>query len=253
MTKRIVIAVGGNALIADKDHQSETDQSEQVKKTCAHIIPLIVAGHEVVITHGNGPQVGFILQRSEMCAEKFSRIPIDTAGAQTQGAIGYYFVQNLKNLLQSNKLEQSVCALVTQTLVNKNDESFQKPSKPIGSFWSPTDAAQLDAQYGWTMKEDAGRGFRRVVASPMPIDILEKDIIKKLLADKTIVIAGGGGGVPVIKDEQGQLSGIEAVIDKDRGSAHLANEINADALIIATAVDFVYVNLNKDNQKNWNR
>lgn len=249
MSKRLVIAVGGNALIADKDHQSESDQNEQVRKTCAHIIPLIVAGHEVVITHGNGPQVGFILQRSEMCSEKLSRIPINTAGAQTQGAIGYYFVQNLKNLLQSNNLEQSVCALVTQTLVNKNDESFQKPSKPIGSFWSQTEAIQMQKQYGWIMKEDAGRGYRRVVASPMPLEILEKDIIQKLIADKTIVIAGGGGGVPVIKDEQGQLQGVEAVIDKDRGSAHLANEIKADALIIATAVDFVYINFNKDNQK----
>lgn len=249
MSKRIVIAVGGNALIEDKNHQSEQDQYLQVKKTCTHIIPLIEAGHEVVITHGNGPQVGFILQRSEESAGKMHRTPIDSAGAETQGAIGYYFSQNLQNLLLEKNISKPVCAVVTQTVVDKNDPSFQNPSKPIGSFCSEEESQKLSAQYGWTMKEDAGRGWRRVVPSPLPLDIAEKEIIKDLLAKGVIVTACGGGGIPVVRNENGLLSGVEAVIDKDRGAALLANEINADELVIATAVDFVCVNFNKPDEK----
>lgn len=250
MLKRIVIAVGGNALIADKNHQSEQDQFNQVNKTCHHIVPLVEAGHEVVITHGNGPQVGFILQRSELCADKMDRVPIDSAGAQTQGAVGYYFVQNLKNILQEKNLPIDICAIATQMLVNKDDPSFQNPSKPIGSFSNEKEALELQNKYGWIMKEDAGRGWRRVVPSPLPLQTIEKNTIEILLKNKTVVVAVGGGGVPVIKTEAGQLKGVEAVIDKDKSSALLANEIKADDLIIATAVDFVCINFNKPDQKN---
>jgi len=249
MSKRIVIAVGGNALIEDKNHHSEGDQFNQVNKTCHHIAPLVEAGHEVVITHGNGPQVGFILQRSELCADKMDRMPIDSAGAQTQGAIGYYFVQNLKNIFQEKKMENEVSAVVTQMIVNKDDPSFQNPNKPIGAFSNEEEAKELQEKYGWVMKEDAGRGWRRVVPSPLPLETVEKNIIEILLKNKSVVIACGGGGVPVVREENGNLKGVEAVIDKDRSSALLANEIKADDLIIATAVDFVYVNFNKPEQK----
>jgi carbamate kinase len=248
--KRIVIAVGGNALIENKDKQSEQDQYLQVYKTCQHIFPLIEAGHQVVITHGNGPQVGFILQRAEIAFEQtgMDRVPIDVADAQTQGAIGYFFVRALHNLFLENKISKKAVALITHVEVDPKDAGYQNPSKPIGTFYPKSEAKLLSDQYGWTMKEDAGRDYRRVVPSPLPKKILEKEIILDLITQSHIVIACGGGGIPVIADKNG-LQGSEAVIDKDRTGALLANELKADIFVVATAVDFVYLDFNKPTQK----
>jgi len=250
MSKRIVLAIGGNALIIDKDHQTEADQYKQVKKTCKDILPLVQAGYEVIITHGNGPQVGFILERSEIAAKAngLHRVPIDTADAETQGAIGFYLAQNMKNFLAAEGLENEVVALITQVLVNASDPAFNNPTKPIGSFYSKAEAMALYKNNGWAVSEDAGRGWRRVIPSPQPIDVIEKETIKQLLKNKTIVITCGGGGVPVVY-QRGKLKGVEAVIDKDRASALLASQVKADELIIATAVDYVYINFGKPNQK----
>lgn len=254
MGKRIVLAVGGNALITDKNHQSEADQYEQVKITCGHIAPLIEAGHELVISHGNGPQVGFILESSELAFQNkiLDRIPIDSADAQTQGSIGFYLVQNLRNILTEKNLSYEVAGIITQSLVDINDPAFNNPTKPIGSFYTQEEAQALHEKNNWTVAEDAGRGWRRVIPSPEPINIIEKEIIKKLLKEKIIIIASGGGGIPVIKKDN-KLIGIEAVIDKDKASALLANEISADELIIATAVEKVYLNYKKSNQQELNK
>lgn len=254
MGKRIVLAVGGNALITDKNHQSEADQYEQVKITCGHIVPLIEAGHELVISHGNGPQVGFILESSELAFQNkiLDRIPIDSADAQTQGSIGFYLVQNLRNILTEKNLSYEVAGIITQSLVDINDPAFNNPTKPIGSFYTQEEAQALHEKNNWTVAEDAGRGWRRVIPSPEPISIIEKEIIKKLLKEKIIIIASGGGGIPVIKKDN-KLIGIEAVIDKDKASALLANEISADELIIATAVEKVYLNYKKSNQQELNK
>jgi len=254
MGKRIVLAVGGNALITDKNHQSEADQYEQVKITCGHIVPLIEAGHELVISHGNGPQVGFILESSELAFQNkiLDRIPIDSADAQTQGSIGFYLVQNLRNILTEKNLSYEVAGIITQSLVDINDPAFNNPTKPIGSFYTQEEAQALHEKNNWTVAEDAGRGWRRVIPSPEPINIIEKEIIKKLLKEKIIIIASGGGGIPVIKKDN-KLIGIEAVIDKDKASALLANEISADELIIATAVEKVYLNYKKSNQQELNK
>lgn len=254
MGKRIVLAVGGNALITDKNHQSEADQYEQVKITCGHIAPLIEAGHELVISHGNGPQVGFILESSELAFQNkiLDRIPIDSADAQTQGSIGFYLVQNLRNILTEKNLSYEVAGIITQSLVDINDPAFNNPTKPIGSFYTQEEAQALHEKNNWTVAEDAERGWRRVIPSPEPINIIEKEIIKKLLKEKIIIIASGGGGIPVIK-KNNKLIGIEAVIDKDKASALLANEISADELIIATAVEKVYLNYKKSNQQELNK
>lgn len=194
MTKRIVLAVGGNALIIDKNHQTEADQYEQVRITCEHIAPLIEAGHEVVVTHGNGPQVGFILERSELAWQEknLHRVPVDTADAETQGAIGFYLTQNLKNILQTKNLTPEITAIVTQVVVDKNDQAFKHPTKPIGSFYSETEAKELQTKNNWTFTEDAGRGWRRVIPSPEPIDVVEKNTINLLLQNNTVVVACGG-------------------------------------------------------------
>jgi len=254
MGKRIVLAVGGNALIVDKNHQSEADQYEQVKITCGHIAPLIEAGHELVITHGNGPQVGFILESSELAFQNkiLDRVPVDTADAQTQGSIGFYLIQNLRNILTEKKLKLEVAGIITQSLVDIDDPAFNNPTKPIGSFYTKEGAMALHKKNNWAIAEDAGRGWRRVIPSPEPIDIIEKEIIKKLLKEKVVIVAGGGGGIPVIR-KNNKLIGVEAVIDKDKATALLANEIEADELIIATAVEKVCLNYKKPDQKELNK
>lgn len=254
MGKRIVLAVGGNALIVDKNHQSEADQYEQVKITCGHIAPLIEAGHELVITHGNGPQVGFILESSELAFQNkiLDRVPVDTADAQTQGSIGFYLIQNLRNILTEKKLKLEVAGIITQSLVDIDDPAFNNPTKPIGSFYTKEGAMALHKKNNWAVAEDAGRGWRRVIPSPEPIDIIEKEIIKKLLKEKVVIVAGGGGGIPVIR-KNNKLIGVEAVIDKDKATALLANEIEADELIIATAVEKVCLNYKKPDQKELNK
>jgi carbamate kinase len=247
--KTIVIAIGGNSLIKDAEHRSVVDQYAAVVETAHHIADLVARGFRVVITHGNGPQVGFILLRSEHSRGLLHEVPLDSIGADTQGAIGYQIQQAMQNDFRRRGLKKSVATIVTQALVDKNDPAFQKPTKPIGQFYKKEEADDRMRVEKWSMVEDAGRGWRRVVASPKPTRIIEADAIKHLVADGCIVVAAGGGGIPVVQDEQGDLHGAAAVIDKDLASAVLAKEIAADMLVISTAVEKVYLNFGKPDQK----
>lgn len=247
--KTVVIAVGGNALIKDENHMSVPDQYAAVVETAQHITDLIEKGFRVVISHGNGPQVGFILLRSEHSRGLLHEVPLDSIGADTQGAIGYQLQQALGNEFRKRGLKNSVVTIVTQTLVDHNDPAFQKPTKPIGQFYKKEEADDRIRVEKWSMVEDAGRGWRRVVASPKPVRIIEADVIKKLVADGYTLIAAGGGGIPVVADEAGNLRGTAAVIDKDLASAALAKEIGADLLVISTAVEKVCLNFGKPDQK----
>jgi carbamate kinase len=249
--KIAVIAIGGNSLIKDGKHQSVEDQYDAAKETCKHIADMIEAGYEVVIGHGNGPQVGFILRRSEIAAkvEGMHEIPLDVCGADSQGAIGYALQQNLQNELCRRGINKPVATVVTQVLVDQNDPAFKSPSKPIGSFMDESEARRRQSEMGWTVVEDAGRGWRRVVASPLPKEIVEIDAIKALIAAGVIVISTGGGGIPVVRNAAGDLEGIAAVIDKDFGSSLLANNVGAEMFVISTAVEQVALNYGKPDQK----
>ncbi|HUK81879.1 MAG TPA: carbamate kinase [Verrucomicrobiae bacterium] len=247
--KTVVIAIGGNSLIKDEKHMSVADQYAAVCETAQHIANLIERGFRVVITHGNGPQVGFILLRSEHSRGLLHEVPLDSIGADTQGAIGYQIQQAIGNELRKRNVKKSVATVITQSLVDRNDPAFQKPTKPIGQFYKKQDAEDRMRVEEWTMVEDAGRGWRRVVASPKPVRIIEADAIRRLVEDGFIVVAVGGGGIPVVQDEQGNLQGSAAVIDKDLASAVLAKEIAADLLVISTAVEKVYLNFGKPDQK----
>ncbi len=249
--KIAVIAIGGNSLIKDSKHQSVEDQYEAATETCKHIADMIEAGYEVVIGHGNGPQVGFILRRSEIAAkaEGMHEIPLDVCGADSQGAIGYALQQNLQNELCRRGINKPVATVVTQVLVDRNDPAFKNPTKPIGGFMDETEGKRRQAEMGWTVVEDAGRGWRRVVASPLPKEIVEIDAIKALIAAGVIVISTGGGGIPVIRNEKGDLEGVAAVIDKDFGSSLLANNVGAEMFVISTAVEKAALNFGKPDQK----
>jgi carbamate kinase len=249
MSRVAVVAVGGNSLIKDKDHQTIPDQYAAVAETTAHIAGMIQAGWEVVVTHGNGPQVGFILRRSELSVHELHPVPLDFCGADTQGAIGYMFQMALHNQFRQRGLVKQATTIVTQALVDRNDPAFQNPSKPIGSFMDETRAAKHRAENGWTVVEDAGRGWRRVVASPTPVRIIERDAIEALIQKGFTVISVGGGGIPVVEDEHGDLRGVEAVIDKDHASSLLASSIGADLFLISTAVEKVAINYNKPDQR----
>lgn len=244
-----VVAVGGNALIKDKDHQTVQDQYACSVETMGHITSMIEMGWDVVVTHGNGPQVGFILRRSELSSHELHEVPLDYCGADTQGSIGYMFQQSLQNHFLERKMERSAVTVVTQTIVNRDDPAFQHPTKPIGSFMSEDLAKIKMEQEKWTMVEDAGRGWRRVVPSPIPQRIVEADAIQSLIKAGFVVVAVGGGGIPVMETPSGELVGVEAVIDKDFGSSILASMINADLFLISTAVEKVAINFNKPDQK----
>ena len=244
-----VVAVGGNALIKDKNHQTVPDQYQAAVETMKHIANMIIDGWDVVITHGNGPQVGFILRRSELAAHELHEVPLDYCGADTQGSIGYMFQQALHNEFRLRGIKKQAVTVITQTIVDRNDPAFQNPTKPIGSFMDETAAKEKMAKEGWTMVEDAGRGWRRVVPSPIPQTIVEADAIRSLIEQGFVVIGVGGGGIPVIQKENGDLVGVEAVIDKDFGSAILASMIKADIFLISTAVEKVAINFNKPDQK----
>jgi carbamate kinase len=244
-----VLAIGGNSLIKDKNSVSLSSQYEAVKETAKYIADLIAEGLSIVITHGNGPQVGFIYRRGELARHELPLIPLDICGADTQGAIGYMIEKALLNEFRKMGIKKKVAAMVTQTIVNRDDPSFVYPTKPIGSFMSEEEALVNKKEFGWQVVEDADRGFRRVVPSPIPREILELDVIKLLVERGYIVVAAGGGGIPVIRTNQGDLEGVEAVIDKDLGSSLLATNLGADTLIISTAVDAAYLNFGKENQK----
>ena len=244
-----VVAVGGNALIRDKDHLSIADQFTEASVTARHIADMIEAGWNVIVTHGNGPQMGFILRRSELSIHEVAPVPMDYAGADLQGAIGYMFVKAFHNEFKRRGLKRHPVAVVTETLVDRNDPAFKDPSKPIGSHMEEGRAKELATQQGWVVKEDAGRGWRRVVPSPMPKKIVDLDAIKTLASAGYVVIGCGGGGIPVVEDDDGNIRGIEAVIDKDLASSLLARTIGADLFMVSTAVERVAINFNKPNQK----
>lgn len=244
-----VVAVGGNALIKDKNHQTVHDQYQAAAETMKHIASMIIDGWDVVVTHGNGPQVGFILRRSEIASHELHEVPLDYCGADTQGAIGYMFQQALHNEFRLRGIEKQAATVITQTIVDRNDPAFQNPTKPIGSFMDEAAAKEKMSKEGWTMVEDAGRGWRRVVPSPIPQTIVEADAIRSLIDHGFVVVAVGGGGIPVMQLENGDLTGVEAVIDKDFGSAILASMIKADLFLISTAVEKVAINFNKPDQK----
>lgn len=252
MSKLAVVAIGGNSLIKDEAHRSVPDQFAAVRETVVHIAEMIAQGWNVVITHGNGPQVGFILLRSEYSRNLLHTVPLDSCGADTQGAIGYMIQQSLHNELLRRGIQRQSVTVVTQVLVDHNDPALQNPSKPIGSFYKEDEAKVKMAQEGWAMVEDAGRGWRRVVASPQPQEIIERDAIESLIKSGFIVVAVGGGGIPVVRDQVGDLAGIEGVIDKDLASSLLATKLNADLLLISTAVEKASLYYNKPTQQDLN-
>lgn len=253
MTNRkiAVVAIGGNALIKDDKHVSVEDQEEALRETALHLVDMIEAGWELAIGHGNGPQVGFILRRSEIAAkvEGMHEVPLDVCGADSQGAIGYELQQALRNEFFKRKVNKKAATIVTQVRVDQNDPAFQKPSKPIGSFMDEAEARRREKEMSWSVVEDAGRGWRRVVASPIPKEIVEIDAVKVLLESGQVAITVGGGGIPVVDRGNGELIGTAAVIDKDFASSLLAQAVNADLFLIATAVEKVAINFGKPDQK----
>jgi carbamate kinase len=249
--KIAVVAIGGNSLIKDKTQQTVEDQYQAARETAQHIADMVEAGWNVVIGHGNGPQVGFILRRSEIAhkVEGMHEVPLDVCGADSQGAIGYALQQNLQNNLHQRGIHTPVATVVTQVLVDKDDPAFKNPTKPIGGFMDNEEADQRAAEMGWTVVEDAGRGWRRVVASPLPKEVVELGAIRSLIQAGVIVIAVGGGGIPVIDTGDRQLAGTAAVIDKDFASSLLAQLVQAELFLISTAVEKVALNYGKPDQK----
>ena len=246
--KVAVVAIGGNSLIRDKEHTAVRYQWEAVRETCTHIAGMIQHGWNVVITHGNGPQVGFILRRNELAAHELHTTPMDLIVADTQGSIGYMLQQALDNEFSRRNLYRRAYTIITQVLVDRDDPAFQKPSKPIGGFLT-REEAQRFAQEGWPVMEDAGRGWRRVVPSPRPVEILEENAIRNAIYEGWIVIAVGGGGIPVMRKANNELRGVAAVIDKDLASGLLARRIAADLFLISTSVEKVALNFGKPNQQ----
>lgn len=249
MSKLAVVAIGGNSLIKDDKKVSFADQYKTIVNTAEHILCLINHGYKVVVTHGNGPHIGFALRRSELAESEVHGLPLDVCVAQTQGEIGYIMVMAINYVLMIKGYNFSAVNVITRVRVSEADASFKRPSKPIGSFMTKTRAEHMKKNFNWDVIEDAGRGYRRVVSSPTPLEIMELHAIKSML-EKNVVIAGGGGGIPVYSDKNGRLHGIEAVIDKDKLSSLMAINLNADLLVITTGVDKVALNYGKDNQKN---
>ena len=248
MAEKLVIALGGNALQSGSGPATAEAQLEVVRATCEYIADISTKGYEIALVHGNGPQVGRILLSSEAAKDVTPAMPFDVCGAMSQGYIGYHLQQCLRESLMKRGRDIPVVTMVTQVVVDETDPGFTNPTKPIGAFYSEAEAKALSEQKGFVMKEDAGRGYRRVVASPIPKEIVEIDSLKRLF-DTTIVIMCGGGGVPVIKKEDGRLEGTAAVIDKDFAAELLAENISADALVILTEVEKVAINFNKPDQK----
>lgn len=251
MSRLAVVAIGGNSLIKDKAHLEVSDQYDAICETVKYIVDIIEEGYEVVITHGNGPQVGFIMRRSEIAeeVEHMHPVPLVSCDADTQGALGYQIQQALHNEFAKRGMQKNAVTIVTQVEVDINDPAFENPTKPIGVFYNEMQLMHLRKSHpDWIMTMDAGRGYRRVVPSPMPRDIVEIEAIKKLAGSGFTVIAVGGGGIPVVV-EDGNYKGVNAVIDKDHASGMLATKLNADLFIISTAVDNVCINFGKPDSK----
>ncbi len=249
MSKLIVLAIGGNSLISDPRHVTVRHQYQSVLETAKHLASMLKMGHRLVVTHGNGPQVGYILRRSEIASKELHAVPLDSCVADTQGAIGYHIQMALQNELRRQGMSANAATVVTQVLVAKDDAAFENPAKPIGSFMECEQAEKRRQEDQWNVVEDAGRGYRRVVASPKPQEIIEFAAIKALVDQNMVVITVGGGGIPVVRDEAGDLSGVEAVIDKDGASSLLARKLQADLLIVSTAVEKVCLNFGKPDEK----
>ncbi len=247
-----IVAIGGNSLIRDKAHRRVEDQYEAIKQTVVNLVDIIELGYNILVTHGNGAQVGFILRRSEISFkhEGLHIVPLVSCVADTQGAIGYQIQQALNNEYKKRNIKRRAVTIVTQVKVDKNDPAFQNPSKPIGAFYTEEEIKNLKkSNPGWQLVEDSGRGFRRVVPSPKPIEIVEKDAIQSLVDQNFSVIAVGGGGIPVLEGEDGMLEGVDAVIDKDYASAMLATDLKADLLIVSTGVEKICLNFGKADEK----
>jgi carbamate kinase len=244
-----VIAIGGNSLIKDKQHRTVPDQFAAARETSVHIADIIQQGWKVLITHGNGPQVGFILLRSELASDVLHTVPLDSCGADTQGALGYMIQQLLGNELSRRGVAVPVVTVVTQVVVDENDPAFRNPTKPIGPFYDEAKAKLYERQQGWAVAEDAGRGWRRVVPSPIPREIVEVGAMRTLIEAGFVVVGVGGGGIPVVRDPEGNLRGVEAVIDKDYASGLLASGIGADLFLISTAVEKVYLDYGQPSQR----
>jgi len=252
MGRKAVVAIGGNSILRVGQKGTISEQFANTAETVEHIADMIEASYDLVITHGNGPQVGDMLLRSEKTEELLYPLLLDICDSNTQGSMGYMIQQTLGNVLKKRKIKKSIVTVVTQVVVDRNDPAFKKPTKPIGSFYSKENAERYRKEKKWNIIEDAGRGYRRVVPSPEPLEIVENEVIQKLVDDGVIVIAVGGGGIPVVK-EKNFLKGVEAVIDKDLASSLLASNINAELLLISTNVEKVFLDYNKPNQKGINR
>ena len=249
MSRLAIVAIGGNSLIIDKNHKTIPDQFAAAVLTTRYIADIIEMGWNVVITHGNGPQIGYILRRSELSLHELHPVPMDYAGADTQGAIGYMIQKALRNELSRRSIKRNVVTLVTQVRVSSDDPALSKPVKPIGSFMQKLKAQQLAADLGWVVQEDAGRGWRRLVPSPVPVEIIEMEAIRTLSQAGYIVVTCGGRGIPVIEQSDGNLRGVEAVIDKDFASSMLARNLATDLFVISTAVEKVAINYQKPDER----
>jgi carbamate kinase len=250
MTKTAVIALGGNSFIADDTHQSVPDQYRAAELACAHIVKMLRETNvRLVVTHGNGPQVGFILRRSELAAGALHEVPLDSCVADTQGALGYHLQRALRNELRRQDVRRAPVSVVTLVQVDRADPAFRAPTKPIGSFLSREQAELHRTRDGWDVVEDSGRGWRRVVASPAPKKILELDAVKALLDANFVVVAAGGGGIAVVEEADGSLTGASAVIDKDLATALLARQLGAELLVISTGVEKVCLDYGKPTQR----
>ena len=243
--KLIVLAIGGNSLVRDKHHRSVADQYATCLETCKNTVQLLEQGYRVAITHGNGPQVGYVLRRSELASHELHMVPLDSCGADTQGGIGYHIQQAMYSCMGGWERRVPVVTVISQVLVDSVDPAFRNPSKPIGTFMDAATAAARRKKEGWRIVEDAGRGFRRVVASPKPLEIIEIEAIRQLVQAGFVVVSVGGGGIPVVRQPDGALTGAEAVIDKDLASSLLARELGAELLLISTAVEKVYLNFGR--------
>ena len=249
--KLALIAIGGNSLIKSKELQKVEDQHQAIRETVGHIVDLIAQGYQVLISHGNGPQVGFIMRRSEVARREtgLHLVPLVNVVADTQGSIGYQIQQSVNNELATRGMTGQCVTVVTQVVVDKADPAFRSPSKPVGEFFDESQLASIKKEYpDWSLIQDAGRGYRRVVPSPLPLEIVERPVIESLLKDGYHVVAVGGGGIPVVKNGK-DLEGMDAVIDKDLASSLLAGQLKADLLIISTAVKQVAINFGKPNEK----
>ncbi len=251
--KKLVMALGGNALQEAGKPATAQAQLEVVEKTSEYIADIVERGYEVIVAHGNGPQVGRIVIQNEVASASTPAMPFDVCGAMSQGMIGYHIQQGLSKVLRHRGINKNVVTIVTQVVVDKDDPKFKAPSKPIGPFYTEEEAKAIAAEKGYTMKEDAGRGWRRVVASPLPVEIVELDAVKTLNDAGFVVVTVGGGGIPVVRNDAGDLEGVAAVIDKDLASEKLARDMDADALVILTAVEKVSINFKKPDQKDLDR